>query len=157
LGASSGRRFVTAKCSMSEPEAIAEARRWLRFAAEDLRAAESMLANQEMIPRHACWLAQQAAEKALKAGLVLEQIPFPFRHDLDALRNLLPDRWATRQLHPDLAELTEWAVEARYPGDWTEATQEDARTAVQQAQAVYESVSVDAGRLGLAVDSQRES
>jgi HEPN domain-containing protein len=38
-----------------------------------------------------CWFAQQAAEKALEAALVLEGIKFPLRHDLDALRNLLPD------------------------------------------------------------------
>ena len=25
--------------------------------------------------------------------------------------------------YPDLAELTEWAVETRYPGEWPEATE----------------------------------
>jgi hypothetical protein len=46
----------------------------------------------------------------------------PFWHNLDALRNLLPPGWSVKQEHPDLAELTAWAVEARYPGDWPEAT-----------------------------------
>ena len=36
----------------------------------------------------------------------------PFWHNRDALRNLPPSGY------PDLAELTVWAVEARYLGDW---------------------------------------
>jgi hypothetical protein len=42
----------------------------------------------------------------------------PFWHNRDALRNLLPSGWSVKQEYPDLAELTVWAVEARYPGDW---------------------------------------
>ncbi|MCY4615587.1 MAG: HEPN domain-containing protein [Chloroflexi bacterium] len=38
----------------------------------------------------ACFHSQQAAEKALKAALVLEGIEFPYVHDLTRLRNLLP-------------------------------------------------------------------
>jgi HEPN domain-containing protein len=128
---------------MNGRELAAEARRWLRFAHEDLVGAEQLLASGSFLPRHACWLAQQAAEKAIKAALVLEGIDFPFRHDLDALRNLLPDRWPVKREHPDLAELTEWAVHARYPGDWYEVTDGDAKRAVQEARAVYESVTAE--------------
>ena len=115
---------------MSAPELISEANRWLRFATEDLKVAQNLLASNEAAPRHICFLAQQAAEKALKAALVLEEMDFPFRHDLDALRNLLPNTWPVRREHSDLAQLTEWAVEARYPGDWEEATAMDAEQAV---------------------------
>jgi HEPN domain-containing protein len=140
---------------MSSPELIAEARRWLRFAREDLAGAEGSLAHTTFVPRHVCWLAQQAAEKALKAALVFEAVDFPYRHDLDALRNLLPAGWAVKHEHPDLAELTEWAVEARYPGDWPEATVADAHCAASQARAVYESVFADFVRRG--VDVQETS
>ena len=58
-------------------------------------------------PRHACWHAQQAAERALKTALVLEGIDFHFTHDLNALRNLLPDSWTVRVEPADMAELTE--------------------------------------------------
>jgi hypothetical protein len=78
---------------MSSPELLDEICRWLRFACEDLEAAEALLGEADFIPRHACWLAQQAAEKALKAALASQQVNFPFRHDLDALRNLLPEGW----------------------------------------------------------------
>jgi HEPN domain-containing protein len=88
---------------MNGPELQSEARRWLRFAQEDLRVAERLLASPDSVPRHVCWFAQQAAEKSLKAGLVLEGIEFPFRHDLDGLRNLLPPGWSVKEAYPDLA------------------------------------------------------
>jgi HEPN domain-containing protein len=117
-----------------------ETQRWLRYATEDLTAAEKMLSGTDSFPRHACWLAQQAAEKALKAGLISCDQEFPFTHDLDRLRNLLPDNWQVKAKCPDLAELTEWAVEARYPGDLPEATLAEAKTAVEQANNVINSV-----------------
>lgn len=127
-------------------DALTEADRWLRYAQDDLAAAETLLSEKEHTPRHPCWLAQQAAEKALKAALVLAGVNFPKRHDLDALRNLLPEDWAVKRTHPDLAELTEWAVEARYPGDWPDATESDAQNAVGQARALCESVAEDIDR-----------
>lgn len=128
---------------MNEPENIVEAKRWLRFAAEDLRGAESLMLQPDALPRHACWLAQQAAEKAIKAVLVFQQIEFPKTHDLDALRNRVPEGWRLNLKAPDLAGLTEWSVEARYPGDWPEATTADAREAVGQARSILESVRED--------------
>lgn len=128
---------------MSESDFAAEARQWLRYAGEDLRAAVVISHDSEAAPRHACFLAQQAAEKGLKAALVLEQIEFPKSHDLDVLRNLLPSRWRVTAEHPDLNRLGAWAVEARYPGDWAEATPEDAAAAVELAQAVLDLLQAD--------------
>ena len=51
---------------MNDPELVDEARRWLRFS--------SMLLAHEV--------SSQAAEKVLKAALVLEEIDFPFRWTL---------------------------------------------------------------------------
>jgi len=141
---------------MSSSELLAEVRRWLRFAAEDLHAAETLLTDETFIPRHACWLAQQAAEKALKGALASQGIQFPFRHDLDALRNLLPDGWEVKRQQPDLAELTEWAVEARYPGDWPDPTVQDAQRAAKQARAVYDCVVADLERHGVQIDDTGE-
>ncbi len=135
---------------MSEAERVTEAWRWFKYAREDLTAAETMLKETGFVPRQACWLAQQAAEKALKAVLVYLQIDFPRRHDLDMLRNLIPTDWRVRNRYPDLAALTEWAVEALYPGDWAEATEADAKTAVEQARGIWESVQGDFAARGLA-------
>jgi len=145
------RRCGKGRCFMSEAESTAEARRWMSFAQEDLEAAEGVAAQWNAAPRHACWLAQQAVEKALKAILVYLQIDFPKSHDLDVLRHRIPDDWMVKLEHPDLAELTEWAVEARYPGDWPVADKEDARDAVVQARAVCESVRSDFMERGVSV------
>jgi HEPN domain-containing protein len=137
---------------MNESERLRETRRWLRYARQDLVAAEAMLGRTDMWPRHACRLAQQSAEKAIKAVLVFRQIDFPRSHDLDALRNLVPDGWQLKLEHPDLADLSEWSVEARYPGDWPDAVQADAQAAVQQARSVWKSVCADMARHGLDVE-----
>ncbi len=128
---------------MNADEVLLEARRWWAYALEDLTAAETAPANAAYVPRHACWLAQQAAEKALKAGLIFLQIEFPFTHDLDVLRNLLPSDWSVRARHTDLAELTEWAVGARYPGDAPDPNAADARKAVEQARGLVDSLEKD--------------
>ena len=131
---------------------VQEARRWLQFSAEDIDVAQRLLADRSSAPRHVCWLSQQAAEKALKAALVLEEIDFPYTYDLNALRNLLPDSWTLRADHADLAELTEWAVEARYPGEWPEATESDAIRAEAKAHVMRDSVVAEIRRRGLHVD-----
>ncbi len=128
---------------MTEPKALAETRRWLRFCHEDLAGARGSLGLDTGAPRHACWLAQQAAEKAIKAALVFLQIDFPKTHDLDALRNRLPGDWQTRDTCADLAGLSQWAVEARYPGNWPEASPSDASAAVEGADAVIQAITGD--------------
>ncbi|MGD0089006.1 MAG: HEPN domain-containing protein [Planctomycetota bacterium] len=67
---------------------------------------------------HACFHAQQCAEKYLKALLVEEGIAFPKTHDLRCLLNMLPIRNAAWEaLRPSLANLSEDAVICRYPGE----------------------------------------
>ena len=142
-------RFGKGRSFMNEPDPVLrEALRWLRFSEEDLDVASRLMTDTPTAPRHACWLYQQAAEKALKAALVLEEVDFPFTHDLDALRNFLPDSWSVRTTHADLAELTEWAVETRYPGDWPEPTDSDAMRAQLEARAVHNSVVAEFRRRG---------
>ncbi len=113
-----------------------EALRWLRFAREDVRAAERMLDAADAIARHVCWLAQQGAEKALKALLIAQGIEFPRTHDLDTLLNLSPVAHTWFPSDVDVDALSEWAVEARYPGDWEEASRNDAQQAVADACAI---------------------
>ena len=131
---------------MNDPECIFEAGRWLRYAADDLDVANELLGGQRA--RHVCFLAQQAVEKTLKAALVLEGIDVPYIHDLNAVRNQLPNSWAVRREHPDLAELTVWAAESRYPGDWPDATESDAKRALAEARSVYDSIVAEFQRRG---------
>ena len=97
-----------------------------------------------------CFLAQQAAEKSIKAGLIFAGVPVPRSHDLDALRNLLPEGWRAKAEHPGLAALSVWAVEARYPGDTPEAVDAEARLAAAQALAVWETLCNELTERGLA-------
>jgi HEPN domain-containing protein len=88
--------------------------RWLAYARDDLRAAEE-LKSSEIPARISCFHAQQAAEKAMKAVFVLEQVDHPYTHDLVKLGDALPQRWKVQASSTDLADLTRWAVESRYP------------------------------------------
>ena len=54
-------------------------------------------------PRYACWQFQQAAEKALKAALVLDGIAFSYTRDLNGLCALVPDSWFVDEERPDLS------------------------------------------------------
>ena len=128
---------------------VQEALRWMRFANEDQDVAERLLRDDPVAARHVCWLSQQAAEKAIKAALTLDEVTFPFTHDLDALRNLLPAAWAARATLVDLAELTEWGLESRYPGEWPEPTVSEAVRAGRDARTVLDSIKVDFGQRGV--------
>ena len=120
-----------------------EARRWLAYARSDLEAARALLYAPEPFPRQVCFLAQQTAEKAIKAILVYVETVFPFTHDLDRLRDLVPEGWTVKRTHPDLAELTIWATEARYPGVMAEVAVSEAQNALDIATALYQVVECD--------------
>jgi HEPN domain-containing protein len=128
---------------MSDPEVLAVLRQWLRYAGEDLRAAEALLEREELPSRLACFHAQQAAKKAIKAILVFLQVDFPLTHDLNRLRDLFPEDCTIREDFPDLARLSAWAVQPRYTVDSPEATHEDAEAAGEQVRPVYETALKD--------------
>lgn len=134
---------------MSKQKILEETQRWLTYAQRDLEAAEALSNQIDSFPQQICFLCQQAAEKSLKAALIYGQIDFPFRHDLDLLRNLLPSDWQTRTDHPKLTELTEWAVDARYPSRAEDPTAMEAQQALAQAKAVLQSVKADLSTRGL--------
>lgn len=143
------------KSSMQTADRLADTARWLRYAEEDLITAETLLKQPHVPPRQACWFAQQSAEKALKASLIFLQIDFRRTHDLNVLRDLLPERWQRKIAPPNLKDLNRWAVEARYPENMREATKADASTAVEQARAVWTSVSTVLAEHGLLIEQDR--
>lgn len=120
-----------------------DASRWFRFAEEDLLTAVACVLDQDVPPRQACYFAQQAAEKALKACLIACGRDYPRSHDLNYLRTLLPPQWRVHETHSSLAELTEWLVEARYPGDWPDATEAEARSTIETATGVLAALRTD--------------
>ena len=128
---------------------VPEAERWLTYARSDLNAGRALLGTSEHYSRQVCFLAQQAAEKALKALLVLLEIEFPYTHDLDRLREIVPPGWRVKAKFPKLYALSIWAVESRYPGDMPDVVEADAQEALRTAEAVYQIIAEDMqNRLG---------
>ena len=120
---------------------------WLRYAQEDLAAAVALAGDESVVPRHPAWLAQQAAEKAIKAALVAAGRPFPRTHDLDRLVRLLADPSVVLATGADLSDLTEYAVESRYPGDLLdEVLVQDAARAVDDAGKIIAAVGAALGQ-----------
>jgi len=127
-------------------------REWLRYAREDLDGAEYVVANlPALVPRHACFFAQQSAEKAPKAILIFLQIEYPHRHNLDELRDLVPDGWSVKTDYPTLKPLAAWAVESRYFSELPDATPDDARDTTRQARAIYDSITADLAAHGFSL------
>lgn len=123
---------------MPDPEATELADEWRRFSREDLANAGRLLADRaDVQPRHVCFAAQQAAEKAIKAVFVAAQREFPFTHDLEQLRDLLDQGHAVRAIDGDLNRLSAWAVRTRYP-TVAQPTWEDAEQAFGLAREVVE-------------------
>ena len=126
----------------------AEALRWLRFAIGDLEAARSHR-GRHVRPRIVAFEAQQCAEKALKAALILEGIEPRRTHDLEELRGRLPDSWRVKKHPSDLARLSDYAAESRYPDDLDPVTPIQSAVAVRQAIAVLNRVRADFDRRGV--------
>ena len=127
---------------------IDNARSWLRYAEEDLDSA-SKLNSGTSTPRNVCRLSQHASERALKVAFVLEGMDFPHIHDLDTLRNSLPEGWPIKKLYPDLAWLTECITESMHIEDWPELTGADASYALSVARSICDSVGAELGRRGV--------
>jgi HEPN domain-containing protein len=114
---------------------------WVRLAGHDLREAERALAESED-PAYeiSCFHAQQAAEKFLKALLAANNVPIPNTHDLVRLASQLPVKSGISVSTEDLAHLTPFAVNSRYPGVDVPETREDAKFALDIACKVRDAV-----------------
>ena len=125
---------------MSQGKNLHEAKRWLNTAIEDLRAAQVL--QEGGLFSHACFLAQQCAEKALKAmWYLLDQDPWG--HSVQRLVKEYPipthipdpEDWLQRA-----ALLDRYYIPTRYPNGLPDLTPgesyfaEDARQAIEQAQ-----------------------
>ncbi len=90
-------------------------------------------------PNHdlVCFLAQQCAEKYLKAALQEESIMPPKTHDLEKLVDLLLSiQPVWKALLPALDQLSDYAVSFRYPGQ--DADSKEAQDALEHCRKVRE-------------------
>ncbi|MDD2734729.1 MAG: HEPN domain-containing protein [Desulfuromonadaceae bacterium] len=109
---------------------------WLNRAKSNLAIARQPRTD-EIYWEDLCFETQQAAEKALKAVLLARGIKFRFVHDLSELLTALEQNGIS--LPPDVKEaaiLTDYSVEARYPGPFEPVTQEEFLESLRIAEAV---------------------
>ena len=108
-------------------------REWIRKAEEDWEAIQRLQAgDRDAVADVVGFLAQQTAEKYLKAGLTHFDVEPDRLHDLGALLDSLVEKLAAiESLRDDVSALTPPAVRFRYPGSWLSA--EQAQTGVERA------------------------
>ena len=131
---------------------IEQALRWLEIARQDFRGTRLLLSADPSEPPLACFHAQQAAEKSLKAALVLEGIDPPRTHDLNELRELLPAGWEIPCTTAEFERISKWAEQSRYFNGWEELIDADALWGIAQAQAIYDSITAEFVRRGVAAE-----
>ena len=108
-----------------------------RATREWVRKAEAIAQGSEPFHDQLCFHCQQAAEKYLKALLEEHGQSVPKLHDLERLAQLLqPYCSALSSLRRGLLLLTDFAVDTRYPGNWT--TKRQAISALRWASRVRE-------------------
>ncbi len=112
------------------------AKLWLEFAEEDLEASRTLV--KKGLIRTAAYHLQQAAEKSLKALLILQGSEIPRTHDIERLMNLLSTFYAIPRDIWDAVNLTEYAFTTRYPDDYVPVSLEEYEEAYEVAIRVYE-------------------
>lgn len=108
--------------------------RWLTKAANDLRTAETMISVVPPVTDTACFHAQQCVEKCLKAFLTAADRHVERTHDLTRLVEICSAENAEfGRLAGIGVELTDYAVQGRYPDDWRDIPLSEAQAAVKMA------------------------
>jgi HEPN domain-containing protein len=123
-------------------------RDWVKKAEEDYLAAVDLARRRKrQLHNLVCFHCQQSAEKYLKARIEEAGLRIARTHDLESLLNIVIQAeplWAA--LRPALQNLTDFAVDFRYPGN--EASKQDAKTAIRDCKAIRKEARL---ALGLAV------
>jgi HEPN domain-containing protein len=119
---------------MSDPEPTEWVYSWLERARSDLTLGRTALRAKGVLPEDACYHAQQCTEKALKSLLTHQGVAYPRTHVIEVLLDLLRANQIDIPVNVDKSyELTQYAVQTRYPGDWEPVTKKEARQALERA------------------------
>lgn len=96
------------------PKPREEGQRWLKEAAKDLEVARTMATAGHM--NWACFVAQQAAEKAVKGYLYAQEVEAPWGHSVaDLLRDAATYDASIASLQPIGGLLDKFYIPTRYP------------------------------------------
>ena len=108
---------------------------WIVKAEEDLTAAKILLDSGDFPSAVVCFHAQQAVEKYIKAYLTSKGIEFRRTHDLIALLDdyCLATDIEFNRFRSQFENLTDYAIDLRYPGGEIPPSYAEARDAVETA------------------------
>jgi HEPN domain-containing protein len=108
---------------------------WLSHAESDLKLALLAANYPQIIAGQVCFHAQQAAEKSIKAAMLLQGIEFPLTHDIEELLEIAENQgFLVSEEVQEAVHLTPYAVETRYPGYLEEITKDDVQAALRIAE-----------------------
>jgi len=120
-----------------DPIKVQDTSNWFRKAKNDIRAAELLVSDSDLVDEVA-FHCQQAVEKCLKGYLFWNGHPFEKKHDLNLLsQNCLLIDGSLNSVLIGVAPLTQYAVEYRYPGPLVHPTDAEARGFIQLSKTVY--------------------
>jgi len=129
---------------MNDPLTNSDRQKWLKFSDEDLKAADATLDGG--VFSAACFHAQQAVEKAIKAILLTKPGRVPRDHSLLRLTEMSENKELFEKHKEELEFLDKFYVPTRYPdalpGSLPEGLpeREDAEKAVAAAKEIVDSV-----------------
>jgi HEPN domain-containing protein len=108
---------------------------WLQRAESNLEIARRAR-GEKVFLEDLCFEAQQAAEKALKALLIYLSGDYPRVHAFTLLLERLEEHVAVPEPIREVLELTDYAVQIRYPGDYYPVSVEEYERALELAERV---------------------
>jgi len=122
-------------------------KKWIIKAENDLKAAQHELSfpPDEMVTESICFHSQQAVEKFFKAYLIYKNHEFGNTHNLEYLQQLC-GRYDKTILKYELGNLTDYAVNIRYPDDFYVPDYDESKKAYNLAKAVKENILIKIGR-----------
>ena len=106
---------------------------WIYRANSSLELAQTKLVNYPSY-EDSCFQAQQAAEKAIKGLLIYFGVDPEWTHNIDKLIRELKKFIEIPANINDAAQLTNYAVTTRYPGEFDDITKEEYEQAIKTAQ-----------------------
>jgi HEPN domain-containing protein len=105
---------------------------WLRRAESNLHLARQGK-GENVFLEDLCFEAQQAAEKSLKALLISLSGDYPKVHALGLLLERIEQFVPVPDHIKEAVELTDYAVQSRYPGDYSPVSEEEYQRAIELA------------------------
>jgi len=128
-------------CMQHDPLRLAETKDWLTKAKHDLRAAEVLVESDPPLFDVAVFHCQQAAEKAFKAFLFWNDVPFRKTHEIEQLgRSCQKIDASLENIVEHSIDLTPFAWRFRYPGDVMTPSLPDTKSALSLARGAYEAI-----------------